>query len=135
MRKYVSTAFAGLAVALAGAAFGAWTYEGKWGSYGAGNGLFNAPRGVAAAPGGNVYVADWNNSRIQYFTATGSYLGKWGTYGSGNGQFNSAEGLNFNITGSRIYVADEINFRIQYFNRNQPAVEPASLGRVKALFR
>jgi hypothetical protein len=34
-----------------------------------------------------------------------------------------------------VYVADWGNDRVQYFNRNEPAVVPASLGRVKALFR
>ena len=33
------------------------------------------------------------------------------------------------------YVADVRNWRVQYFNRNAPAVTPASLGRVKALFK
>jgi hypothetical protein len=41
----------------------------------------------------------------------------------------------FSRTGDRVYAADTGNHRIQYFNRNEPAVTPASLGRVKALFK
>ncbi len=83
----------------------------------------------------NVYVGDTFNHRIQYFTRGGSYLGQWGALGTGNGQFQSPSGLCSNVTGSRVYVADSSNQRIQYFNRNEAAAAPASLGRVKALFR
>ncbi len=77
-----------IAAALAATAASAkWVYAGKWGKFGSGNGQFNFPSGVAVAPGGNVYVADTTNSRIQYFRWSGV------------------------------------------------AVSPASLGRVKALFR
>ena len=38
-----------------------------WGTYGSGNGQFNTPCGVAAGPGGLVYVADEFNNRIQAF--------------------------------------------------------------------
>ena len=81
--------FAAVATALAAsAAYGAWVYEGKWGTGGTGDGEFNRPAGVALAPNGNVYVADSRNDRVQYFTATGSFLGKWGSTGKGNGQFD-----------------------------------------------
>jgi hypothetical protein len=33
------------------------------------------------------------------------------------------------------YVADERNHRIQYFRESEAAVEPCSLGRVRALFK
>jgi DNA-binding beta-propeller fold protein YncE len=38
-------------------------------------------------------------------------------------------------TGTTVYVADAGNNRIQYFKRVEPGVAPASLGKVKALFR
>ena len=40
-----------------------------------------------------------------------------------------------NPAGDRLYVVDTLNHRIQYFKWINPAVAPASLGRVKALFR
>ena len=40
----------------------------KWGTYGAGDGQFSYPWGVAVASDGSVYVADSYNQRIQKFT-------------------------------------------------------------------
>ncbi len=105
---------AAVAPALAAAAYGAWVYEGKWGKYGTGNGLFAYPNDAAVARNGRVYVADNENSRIQYFTATGSFLGKWGSQGRGNGQFVDAVGVAV-APGGNVYVADSYNQRIQYF--------------------
>jgi DNA-binding beta-propeller fold protein YncE len=96
---------------------------------------FKYPWDGAISPNGNVYIADQGNHRIQYFTPTGSFLGSWGGYGSGPGEFNGPIGIDVSLSGTRVYVADYSNQRIQYFNRNEPAVAPASLGKVKALFR
>jgi DNA-binding beta-propeller fold protein YncE len=103
------------------------SFLGKWG--GSGNGKFHEPHDVAFAPDGLVYVADTGNHRIQYFTPRGSFVGKWSLV-PGSSHPN---GIAFNATGSRCYVAT--HFDIQYYNRNAPAVSPASLGKVKALFR
>jgi DNA-binding beta-propeller fold protein YncE len=133
MRALICASAAALAAA---AAYGDWVYEGKWGSQGSGNGLFNQPYAVSVEAKGNVYVADTRNYRIQYFNSSGSFLGKWGSQGSGNGQFRNPVGVGFNRSASRIYVSDYNNHRIQYFvDEEQIGVAPTPLGRVKALFR
>ncbi|MDQ7831503.1 MAG: hypothetical protein RDU30_07220 [Desulfovibrionaceae bacterium] len=43
------------------------TFLTKWGGYGAGDGQFYMPYDVDVASSGLVYVADYGNSRIQYF--------------------------------------------------------------------
>src|SRR2546423_1298308 len=66
-------------------------YLTQWGSYGSGNGQFYDLSGVAVDSGGNVYVADSYNHRIQKFTSAGGYLTQWGTPGPGDGQFQYPE--------------------------------------------
>ena len=134
MNKVTTIAAAVLALA-AVCAWGEWVYEGKWGSEGSGNGQFDNPGGIAVATNGNVYVADTNNYRIQYFTSTGSFLGKWGKNGTGNGEFQLTKDVAFTSDGARCYVTDGDNHRVQYFKDTEHAVEPESLGKVKALFR
>ena len=63
------------------------------------------------------------------------YEGQRGSLSTGDGQFDTPGDVAASPSGARIYVADHYNDRIQYFNRNEPAVGPTSLGRVKALFR
>lgn len=113
-------------------------FLGKWGSPGTGDGQFGLPSSVAVGTGpfsGYIYVADTNNHRIQYFTSTGSFLGKWGAEGTGDGQFNFPAGVTVTRDGAYVYVADTRNNRIQYFYDGYVGVVPASLGRVKALFK
>jgi DNA-binding beta-propeller fold protein YncE len=113
---------------------GSWR-EYYWGSFGAGNGQFNIPTDVAYDPSlRRVFVADVRNHRIQYFTRNGSFLGQWGSRGRGPGEFDYPVGVAFAPNGC-LYVTEEDNYRVQYFRWSDPAVSPASLGRVKALFR
>jgi hypothetical protein len=44
------------------------TFSFAFGSAGTGNGQFNNPFGIAVGSGGNIYVADANNSRVQVFS-------------------------------------------------------------------
>ena len=112
------------------------SFLGSWGSTGSGPGQFRWLTGLAVAPDGTVFTCErGNNDRVQYFTPTGSYLGQWGSYGQGPGQFDYANDVDVSPTGARVYVLDIDAARVQYFNRNVSNVVPASLGRVKALFR
>ena len=85
-----------------------------WGSAGGGDGQFENPYGVAVDGGGNVFVADTYNFRIQEFKKTGAFLRKWGCLGSGDGQFDYPYGPALDGSGN-VYVADSFNSRIQKF--------------------
>src|SRR5215831_6638944 len=90
-------------------------YLTQWGTLGAGNGQFYGPYDVAVDAGGNVYVVDSGNERIQKFTSTGTYITKWGTEGSGDGEFFQPSGIAVDASGY-VYVSDLNNNRIQKFS-------------------
>jgi predicted membrane-bound mannosyltransferase/sugar lactone lactonase YvrE len=81
--------------------------------------VMSAPRSMAFAPDGSIYVADSRNNRILHFSTDGKLLN---TIGSGqssaaNGSFNEPWGVAVGPDGS-IYVADTWNNRIQKFGAN-----------------
>ncbi len=51
---------------------------GGWGGTGRGPGEFASIPGLASAPNGTLYAADWANDRVQVFTPAGVYVGAWG---------------------------------------------------------
>ncbi len=84
-------------------------------------GQFNAPRGVAVAPDGSIYVADSRNNRIQHFSPDGGLLDSWGTFGdmaqdanAPGGTFNEPWGVAVAPDGT-VFVTDTWNHRIQKF--------------------
>ncbi len=93
-------------------------------SSGSGDGQFNRPAGLFVDTVGSIYVADFNNHRIQKWSKSGVYIG-WiggghtsgfeagGTAVSGNapGQFNSCQMLRIDSTGT-MYVVDTGNDRV-----------------------
>jgi hypothetical protein len=90
------------------------TFLTKWGNSGGGDGQFSDPRGVAVDGGGNVFVTEQSNHRIQKFTDTGTFLTKWGSLGSGDGQFFFPLAVAVD-GGGNVYVAEQLNHRIQKF--------------------
>ena len=94
-----------------------------FGAEGAAPGQFEAPRGVALAPDGSIYVADSRNNRIEKFDATGKFLSTWGSFGSLDaktadpGKFNEPWGVAVGADGS-VYVSDTWNHRVQKFDAN-----------------
>ena len=60
-----------------------------FGSSGSGDGQLHNPAAAAVDSGGNIYVVDSGNHRIQKFDSQGAYVAQWGSQGSGNGQFES----------------------------------------------
>jgi len=89
-------------------------FIGQWGREGNGEGEFGKPTGVAVAPDGSVYVSDFDQDRIQKFTADGTFLLAFGQSGDGAGQFDAPAGLSVDRNGF-VYVADFYQHRIQKF--------------------
>lgn len=75
-----------------------------------------APRDVAIAPDGTLYVSDTAQHRIWHVSAQGAVLGYWGSVGAEPGQFNEPWGLAVDAAGN-VYVADTWNNRVQVFDR------------------
>ncbi len=63
------------------------------GQYGAGNGQFNEPYGVAFDGAGHLVVVEFGNRRVQVLNyADGSHVHTIGSKSSGDGQFDSPYG-------------------------------------------
>ena len=92
----------------------AYGYSATFGSAGSGDGQLSSPRGAAVDSSGNLYVAEYGNSRIQKFDGNGAYMTDWGSNGSGDGQMNQPCDVTVAPDGS-VYVADTANHRIQRF--------------------
>lgn len=76
---------------------------------GSGPGELSQPRDAATDAAGNVYVADYRNSRVAVFSATGAWIGGWGVNGTGPGQFKRPYGIDLDAAGD-VYVADSNNY-------------------------
>jgi DNA-binding beta-propeller fold protein YncE len=68
----------------------------QWGSEGSGPGQFNGQNDVD--PFKNfVYVADYDNNRIQVFDSNGTFITSWGNEGDEDGQINKASALTVGV--------------------------------------
>jgi len=94
---------------------GAFVHQLSFGSFGAADGQFVLPRGVAVDGSGNIYVADVGNNRFQVFNSAGVHQLSFGSFGAADGQFNFPFGVAVDGSGN-IYVSDTNNNRIQVFN-------------------
>jgi hypothetical protein len=92
-------------------------FIGAWGSEGNGDGEFGHPMGIAIDSSDNVYVADWNNDRIQKFDNNGNFITSWGSDGTDAGEFSGPQGIAVDSS-DNVYVADTLNDRIQKFDNN-----------------
>jgi DNA-binding beta-propeller fold protein YncE len=75
------------------------------GGHGKGRGQFNNPHGLAVDSGGNIFVADTGNGRIEKFSPTGTFLSIIGAKGSGQEQLADPNGIAIDRAGN-IYVAE-----------------------------
>lgn len=103
-------------------------YVGTFGTSGSGNGQFNHPEGVAVAPGGDIWVDDKNNSRIEKFSASGTFIAAYGSAGSGDAQFSNAWGIAINQTTGNVYVSDTGNNRIEELGSSGEFIEAIGWG-------
>jgi tripartite motif-containing protein 71 len=92
------------------------TYQevGSWGGPGGGGGTFNAPVGFAEDRSGNIYVADYLNSRVQKFSSNGDFLTMWGKKGTSPGDFQLPLSIAVDSSGN-VYVADR-DVNVQKFS-------------------
>jgi len=77
----------------------------------------SAPRGLAVAPDGTLYVADTAQHRVWHITPQGMVLGSIGGLGAEPGQFSEPWGVAVDAAGN-VYVADTWNHRVQKFDAN-----------------
>jgi YD repeat-containing protein len=92
---------------------GSMTYLSQFGSKGSGEGQLSEPAGMTLDGGGNVWVADANNNRIEEFNSEGSYITKCGSFGTGEGQFNETGSVAYSPVNGNLYVTDRANNRVQ----------------------
>ncbi len=86
------------------------TFLNSFGSAGTGNGQFSFPAGMAVGSNGTLYVADFDNSRVETFSASGAFQSVLGT----SGQFDTPTAVAVGPTGS-VYVADYGNNHVEIF--------------------
>ncbi|MGD0750819.1 MAG: flippase activity-associated protein Agl23 [Anaerolineales bacterium] len=106
-----------------------------FGTSGNSRGQLNAPRGLAVAPDGSLYVADSRNHRIEHFDATGNLIQTFGQISPGCpyatvppanvpiGTFCEPWGVAVSPDGQWVYVADTWNHRIQKLSASGTAIK------------
>jgi YD repeat-containing protein len=100
----------------------------SFGKEGSGSGQFKHPVGLALDSGGDVWVDDQENNRIEKFSSSGGLIGTYGSKGSGVDQFESPWGIAVNQSTGNVYVSDSANHRIEELNPSGAFVETIGWG-------
>lgn len=90
----------------------AYRFVTAWGGPGTGPGQFRDPTGIAIA-GGEVFVADARNGRIQVFDLDGKFIRAFGRPGKAKGELGRP--MNLTVHKGELYVPEYFNDRIQVF--------------------
>jgi YD repeat-containing protein len=85
------------------------------GVVGSSEGQMNAPQGIAATSGGNLWVADTGNNRLKKFGPTGSLINTISSEGSEAGKVKEPAAIAIAPDGS-VWVADTGNNRVEQWN-------------------
>lgn len=88
-----------------------------FGSSGTGAGEFAHPAGIGVTSGGNLWVVDQNNHRLEEFTQTGELITSFGTAGSGAGQLSRPTSVAIDAEGD-LWITDAGNSRIEKFSQS-----------------
>ena len=102
-------------------------YASEFGSEGSGDGQFKEPYGVAIGAGGDIFVLDDGNDRVEKFNEAAEYLGQFGEKGSGDGQLQAPDAVAVNSKGD-VWVVNAGNERIEEFNENGEFLRTAGEG-------
>ena len=89
--------------------------------YGTGDYQFKYPAGLFITRDGMIYVADYNNQRVQIYNSNRVYvatLGVTGVAGSDNAHFRDPNDVVVDGRGY-IYVSENSNYRVQVFDANR----------------
>jgi tripartite motif-containing protein 2/3/tripartite motif-containing protein 71 len=92
------------------------------GKSGFSNALFDSPGAVCIDyVSQNLYVSDWNNERVQIFSAnTGKWIrtiGTTGEDGTSNKHLSGPYGVSIDFISNLVYIVDSLNNRVQVFNK------------------
>ena len=85
--------------------------------------------GIAVAPNGHTFIADYGNHQIHVFDEQRKYIRSFGQAGSGNGQLHHPEGVAVDAEGL-VYVADYGNNCIEVFREDGTFVRQFKTGKL-----
>jgi DNA-binding beta-propeller fold protein YncE len=98
----------------------------KAGIAGTGKGQLAEPDGIAIA-GGEIYVVDSGNDRIEMLNEKGEWVTQWGSLGTGAGQFKIPLAIAVSPT-NKVWVGDSINRRVEEFSSTGSFIEAIGWG-------